>query len=185
MKKNYLIPCQKRSTKISAISCYTTLRIVDGVGLYVEHEKGVHPTPEQIRRNLISVQEIRMLIQANSIQEALEEFYKEEAVRTGGKHKALTISDSKSNPVIEYTGCKHMGNKNGGINCTYYDDEYTEKDSFMFCVIDGLDDPPNMCPIHRQKEDDRIEIKKVGGVWVKFHHKTTQECKGINLTKFK
>lgn len=182
MKKNYIIPCTKRFTQIGNKSLSTiTLTDIDGVGIFVEHEKDDYPSPKVIRRHLTGQKEIKILIKANSIKDALKEFYDMDGAKIGKIKKALEISATEQNPIIEYTGCEHMGNKNNGINCEYFDDEYTEKDSFMFCILSGLDDPHDSCPIFRQQEDDMKFVEQVEGVWLQTFKKRSIETVGAKL----
>ena len=187
MKKNYIIPCQKRVAKIMPQgNTEVTLRTVDGVGMYIHHPKDNIPTDKDIRNTLIGLENFGYLIKANSWEEALKEFYDIGGAKEGLKEKALTLNDSETNPIIEYVGCKYMGNKlNCGVNCEYFDDEHTPKDSFMFCILNGLDDVHDDCPIHKQINEERKEIKQIGGVWLQTYHKLCEPTQGIKIENFK
>lgn len=170
MKKNYIIPYGERSTVIGEDAFWgkRTLMCVDNVGLIVEHNKKIVPTDDDVRRHLIGWNEQhRIFIQANSLQEALQEFYDYPECKTGTKHRAWELADSKQRPVIEYAACEHMCMAGGGTACGRYDKP--SKDGWELCVLDGRDEPPTDCPIDAQMAGKgwRKEVVQVGGVWVK------------------
>ena len=123
MKKNYIIPYGERSIKIGdGVSYKKSLMCVDNLGIIVEHSKKGMPKDEEVRNHLIGWDpQNRILVQANSLQKALQEFYEYPECKIGTKHKAWEIVDSEMNPVIEYAGCKHM-KIDGSTLCTAYDD---------------------------------------------------------------
>lgn len=166
--KNYQIPFIERTTSIgNKFPRETTLFNVNGIGVYVEHEKDNLPTQEEVSRHLIGISTPhRMDIQAESLEAALKEFFSYPACNTGFKKKALEIADSEGYPVIEYSGCKWLLN-DGFRKCQRFS-ELNEIDN-MFCILDGLDEPPCDCPILKQKQLDgfRSETINIGTVWVK------------------
>ena len=187
MKKNYIIPYGERSTNISDGSpTQRSLICVDNLGLFVEHNKGKKPTAKEVRGHLIGWNpQNEILVQAKSLQAALEEFYNYPECKTGTKYKAWEMVDSKHNPIIEYSGCKHM-KVNGYVMCTKYDEpEYT---SNMYCILDGLDDPPLGCPIDKQLSHHyREETIMIGGIWIRRYHRTVSsmepQINGLVLRK--
>ena len=168
MKKNYIIRYQERATQIGGnLFKYSTLMCVDNVGLVVKHDKDLKPTDDEVRRHLIGVSEHTILVQAESLQDALLEFYNYPECKTGTKNRAWELVNGEKQPVVEYAGCEHMRLSHGGCACAKYD-EPTDG-GCMVCVLDGLDEPPLDCPIDAQKSSKgwRHEVKKIGGVFVK------------------
>lgn len=179
MKKNYIIPYGERKTSVGKnyFMGKRTLMCVDNIGLVVEHSNDITPTDDDVRRHLIGWNEQhRIFIQADSLQEALLEFYDYPECKTGTKHKAWKIADSESNPVIEYAGCEHMRITDGGSTACAFWDEPTDE-GHMMCILDGCDEPPSDCPIDAQmgKRGWRKEIVQVGGVWVKRYSKFVRQ----------
>ena len=172
MKKNYIIPFEKRFVSMGGYA--TTLMCVDNVGLIVTHRGIDPPEADEVRRNLIGTSDYHtVLIQAESLQQALQEFYNYPECKIGTKYRAWTIMDSNKRPVIEYAGCPFMFNrKSGDIECRRYDDmSEPEGQGYMICKLDGLDEPPSDCVIDHQmsgiEKNWRSEVSCVGGVWVK------------------
>lgn len=178
MKKNYIIPFKERSTSIgSGHPRVNSLMVVDNVGLIVNHEKDTTPTDNDIRRHLIGISNSnKITVQAESLHDALKEFYGYAECRTGFKHKAWEIDDSEGRPVIEYSGCQYLLNDDF-LKCQRYAED-TKVDN-MYCVIDGLDDPPCDCPINNQKYGSgwRSQVTKIGGIFVKTFHQTVAPMK--------
>jgi hypothetical protein len=166
MKKNYLIHYSERGTEIGQHPYTTSLMVVDCVGLVVKHDRDKKPSDNDVRHHLIGLREREIIVQANSLQEALLEFYDYPECKTGTKHRAWELVNSERQPIVEYAGCEHLRMKSS-IACAKYD-EPTDN-GLMFCVLDGLDDPPLDCPINLQKtrQGFRSEIKMIGGVYVK------------------
>lgn len=157
---------------------------VDGIGIVVLHTHGKEPTKQEVRNHLIGWNEQKtILIQAESLEKALEEFYNYAECKTGTKHKAWEIVDSERNPVVEYAGCDQMLNKEGWMACTLYDDPGEE--ATMCCILDGLDDPPEECPIYMQMEEINYkeELVQISGVWVKRYVAQNWQTELKNKTK--
>jgi len=168
MKKNYIIPYGERSTQIGDYPFASSLMVVDCVGLVVKHNEDKKPTDDDVRRHLIGWDANRTtLIQAESLQEALLEFYDTPECKTGTKHRAWELADSENNPIIEYAGCESMRLVSSGCACAKFDEP--KEDSHMICILDGLDEPPLDCPINAQieKRGFRKEVIQRGGVWVR------------------
>src|SRR3989344_3955233 len=141
MKKNYIIPYEERFTQINGgVIAKRSLMCADNVGLIVGHKADYTPTEKDVRRNLIGIKTNTILVQADSLQEALQEFLNYPECRTGVKHKAWSLASSERNPVIEYSGCECMRLLNSGVACAKYDEP--RNGGYMICILDGLDDPP-------------------------------------------
>lgn len=171
--KNYQIPFRERTTRVgNEFPRTNTLFNVFGIGVIVNHQKGNVPTEQEVSRHLIGIDGNNSLyIQSESIHDALKEFFDYPACNIGFKHKAMEINDSESHPVIEYSGCKWLLN-DGTRKCQRYA-EPNEIDN-MYCVLDGLDEPPCDCPINNQKQLNgwREQKEKRGGIYVKRYYQT-------------
>jgi hypothetical protein len=180
MKKNYIIPYGERSTHIGEYPFASSLMVVDCVGLVVKHDRDKKPTDDDVRRHLIGWNEQRTtLIQADSLQDALKEFYDYPECKTGTKHRAWEMVDSETKPVIEYAGCEYMRLVGSSMTaCARYDEP--TKGGHMVCIFDGLDEPPSDCPVDAQieKKGWRSEVVQVGGVWVKRYTKFVKQMDG-------
>ncbi|HWY12341.1 MAG TPA: hypothetical protein VN026_13495 [Bacteroidia bacterium] len=182
MKKNYIIPYGRRFTSIGVKGFgKITLMCVDNIGLEVKHKTDYTPTEDDVRRNLIGWSEHNTaFIQANSLEEALQEFINYPECKTGIKHKAWELLATKDNPVKEYSGCQYMLiNDNGYLSCQRYAD--SDEPDNMVCILDGLSEPPSDCPIDAQleKRGYRSETIEIGGVWVKKFSKSVVEMQPI------
>lgn len=178
--KNYIIPYEERFLNIVNNPSKYSLMVVDNVGLWVGHDKGQKPTESEVRRCLIGVSTHRWYVQAKDLQEALLKFYELPATKCGTKHRAVTIADSKHNPIIEYIGCKWLRNdeKRGCVACAYFE-EPNFKEGYTACILDGCDEPPSKCPIDEQKQKHkwRDEVVQIGGVWVRQY---TKKCAPVD-----
>jgi hypothetical protein len=186
--KNYIIPYQERFVKLNYISSQKSVLCVDNLGLVVYHNTNDDLSPENIRRYLVGVKSFNtVLVQAENLPDALSEFYSYPETTTGFKHKAWEIEDSGKRPIIEYSSCCHLKSEEelSGLFCQYYamDGEFDQ----MLCILDGSDDPPKECPILKNQTRDRIEVRQIGGIWVKTFHKnckpTSIGINGLKLSK--
>lgn len=170
MKNNYIIPYGERFVDMAnSFLGGWTLMCVDNLGLVVRHDPKIVPTDDNVRRHLVGWKTHNTtLVQAESLQDALKKFYDFEECRTGTKHRAWELVDSKDNPIIEYSGCEFMRNREDGcIACACGDEP--EDDHYVMCILDGCNEPPRECPIDAQMGNNgwRSEVVQVGGVWVK------------------
>ena len=171
MKNNYIIPYSVRSTEIGdGHKSKTTLMCVDNVGIVVKHKQDYIPTDDDVRRHLIGYHDRnKILIKADSIQEAMQIFFDFPECKCGTKYKAWELVDSDKNPVIEYSGCEHLQQKEGTsfFNCQRFAEEGEWEN--LICVLDGQDDPHDDCIIHRQMQEIgyKSEVITVGGIAVK------------------
>ncbi len=172
MQKNYIIPYGERFTQIGQYGHKRVVMSVNNIGLVVKYSEDILPTDQEVSQHLRGwVDRKRFYTQADSVQEAISIFHQRPECNIGGEHKAWVIQNSEKNPVIEYSGCKWMGNKDY-FNCNRYADPGDE-DS-LNCVLDGNDEPPCDCPIFSQQSEMewRSEINCVDGIWVKQYFKT-------------
>lgn len=181
--KNYIIPYGERFVQMGQLGFHRHLMCVDNLGLVVIHDSKEKPTAEEVRNHLVGWQEHNtQLVQANSLEEALQKFLDYEECKTGMKHKAWEMVDKESNPVIEYPSCDHM-RFTPFIACGYYDEP--QENGCMNCVLSGLDEEstPDECPI-ANAEKKRIEVVQIGGVWVRqFHENVKEMIPQINVIK--
>ncbi len=171
--KNYIIPYGERFTMVgeSGIS-KRTLMSVDGIGLIVKYW-GKKPTKKEVRKYLIGWnQQNEIIIQANSLLEALKKFYDFPEAKVGITDHAWEIASSESNPIREYASCSHMKVEDY-IKCGIYDEP--GETSNMICILDGLDEPPEDCPINNQLEKWRsettlVELDQYLPVWIRRYY---------------
>lgn len=163
MLKNYIVPYGFRFCDVGKNRNTTTLMVVDDIGIAVRHDRDNIPTNKDVRSHLIGYTDREMRIQAESIEDCLKQFYELDEAKLGKRAQAYTLEASESNPIIEYVGCKDMGED---LNCKAFDDEYTEPDSFLLCILNGCDDVHDGCPI-KQQMDNPSEVVQFGDVWVR------------------
>lgn len=149
--KFYRFPVYRRFVSIGVpvgLQGMFKLMDVDGFGIYVYYDyktKPEHITPQLIRHCLIGERLDYCLLEAESIEEALDKFYAEIAgAQVGGeepKHKAVYIDDSRE--IIELPGCEliHRNTKNDYI-CGKPDPESEGLNGeFGMCIFEGFDVP--------------------------------------------
>jgi len=165
---NYIIPYSLRETIISDFPQTEQKAVcVDNVGIIVKYrpEDADKLNPENIRKHLIGFSDQHtMIIQADNLEEALKEFYEIPETKVGTKYKAMELADKETKPIIEYSSCEHMV-VNNWIRCGYYDEP--KEESSMVCILGGLDQPPEVCPILKQRNSSRVEVFTIGGIWIK------------------
>lgn len=170
--KNYIIPYGERFVNMG-MGYKRTLMCVDNLGLVVRHSLETMPAPEDVRNYLVGWNEQNtILIQADSLQDALLKFYDLPECKTGTKHRAWELIGTEKNPVIEYCGCKHIRfTESGAMACGIYGEP--EMGGHMTCILEMNDEPPTDCPIDEQLENKgwRSEVVQIGGVWVKRYTK--------------
>ena len=165
MKKNYIIPFEKRFTEIGRYRNKTKIMVVDNIGIYVSYEKEADLTTENIRRHLIGVTDCKILVYANDIEDALKQFFEMDGAKAGFKHKAMTLLATERNHIIEYSNCPHLLELESGIFCQRYVE--TGEIDKLLCILDGCDYPPEDCIIKIQKELDIKPINIGGDIWIK------------------
>lgn len=147
----FRIPLLKRSTEIDGcykgIGCETSVMEVDGVGLFVSHRKGEKPDAKTVRRHLISRETTWVMIEAQTIEQAVEEFSKEwEGARVGGGQgpESFALWIDVRRPIVKFPACTHLHqDKDGRFVCG----DPTEDDvSVCGCIIDGFDALADGCP---------------------------------------
>lgn len=183
IKKNYIIRFNERSTSVgSGFPRQNTLMDINGNGLVVNHEKNNIPDEKEVLRHLIGIQEQYTIVQGNSYQEALSEFNSFKSCNTGTLKKAWALLNDKHHPIIEYSGCKYIVDK-GFLTCQ----RYAEPNEFdnMYCVLDGLDEPPHDCPIQNQKKSVgyRTEVVEIDGIWLKRFSQNVIPMQPLNEIK--
>lgn len=159
---NFIIPYTKRSTHIGTNYNETTVMDVDGVGVYVGHPRGEVPSSDLVRRHLMGISNHTWWIEADSLEDALKKFHDTDGAKIGSKNRAIVMNVSKRLPIREYVGCKDMSEDG---HCKYFDDEFTEPDSHLLCILGGCDDVHDSCPIKQQMEKES-EVIQIGDVWV-------------------
>lgn len=147
--RNYIIPIIERTSNLCGGSAktHTKLMEVDLVGLIVSYNTEDQLTVENIRRHLICAEKKYIVIRAENIAEAMKQFNDMEAAKTGGKHKAMELDDSKLKPIQELPPCKHIHDDGDFFKCGYFD---SDGDNFprALCFLGGGDyDDCDYCPL--------------------------------------
>lgn len=162
--KIYKIPIWERFLSTSPFVCRIIIMHVDEVGLLVEVG---HDTPtlttDYLRHHLTGRRHVYALIEAKDVEEALNTFYeKYEGARTGGEipeSRAQWVDEHE--PILEMPSCDMMHrNSDGQFTCgvvinetpdhfLYEDNSANNSGDNGMCVIDGYDEPFDMCPVHQ------------------------------------
>ncbi|CAH7390297.1 hypothetical protein VCHA53O466_50029 [Vibrio chagasii] len=162
MLKNYIVPYVARTCDVDNLGSNVSAVAIDGYGVLVRHGNLI-PSESLIKRHLIGVQCKQILIQAADLEDCLSKFNEIKGADTGTHEKAISISTSAQSPITEYLGCEHMGKQ---MNCRYFDDETTDPESHLQCILNGCDDVHDECPIKMQM-NSLSSITKDMDVWVK------------------
>lgn len=126
---------------------------IDEVGLFIYHNGEQELTPEFVRGHLIGIKESNCMIEASTVEEAINIFHAEwEATKIGGetrKRKALWLNEKV--PIQGLPECKllHQSQEKRYI-CG--EEMYEGNGIFGMCIIDGSD-PPDGCPAGRFYEE--------------------------------
>ena len=152
------VPVKKRFTSIVDLpplpGSRTTLCAVDGIGLFVHHTSPECPSDDEIRRHLIGVERIYLLVEADSIAEAILKFPDQyPAAMVGERAMALKIEPSETYPFEIYPPCPLMHlTRLGYIVCGKPEPDGMNGE-YGGCIIDGFD-PPENCPIEKYFEEE-------------------------------
>ena len=174
--KNYIIPYGTRSTNIDLIGSKQTLMVVDNIGIIVRHSAETIPIAELVRKHLIGTSDqYKMLVQNQTFEGALAEFFDIPECKCGGKYKAMYIVDSEQNPVIEFESCRFLQPhpESGNLYCQRYADQTESGFDNLMCVINYVDDPPEDCVMNNQKQQIgwKASVIRQGGIWLKVYNK--------------
>ncbi len=127
----------------------TTLRVVDGIGLYVYHRSETVPSDDEIRRMLIGRERKYVYVEAASIAEALLRFPEQfPGAVTGERAFALELQPSEHWPIKIYPECSRMyETAKGYIVCGQPLPDQLNGE-WGGCIIEGFEPPAN-CPIEK------------------------------------
>jgi len=132
---------------------------VDNVGLYFRYNKKKDLIPSNIRRYLTGRRSSQIMIEADSILEAIEKFYTIwEGARTGGKSeesRAMWIGRNEYDVIKEYPHCEILNrNKEDRLICGEVDpleeDEKSPSGVGGWCIFeneDFSDDDEDHCSV--------------------------------------
>lgn len=145
--KIYRIPVCRRILISNRALSNISLRLVDGIGLYVEYEED-EPTDQEIRSSLIGGQSSFVYLEANSFTGAINKFFQDfKGPRTGGRtyeSRAIWINTQK--PILELPDCERMHkNKKEEFICGQLEEE-GEYGEYGLCMLEGYDQEEN-CPL--------------------------------------
>ena len=149
------VPAMKRfiADSLPLPGSQTTLRVVDGIGLYIHHKSLECPSDDKIRRSLIGVERIYLLVEADSIAEAILKFPDQyPAAMVGERAMALKIQPSETWPFEIYPQCPIMHlTRLGYMVCGKPEPDGMNGENGG-CILDGFD-PPYNCPIEKYLEE--------------------------------
>ena len=138
---------------LPAILGKITLRVVDGIGLYVHHNFKEVPTDDQIRHQLIGGQRGYVEVEADSVAEALLKFpdvYP--GAVTGVRALALELKPAEHWPITIYPHCSRMHETTKGYRVCGKPMPDGLNGEYGGCILDGCD-PPYNCPIEEFLEE--------------------------------
>jgi len=147
----YRLPLKERFTRItsgaSALICAGKYIKVDNIGIFVEFDKEDLVTPEMIRRCGTPIRETYCIVEANTLNEAIEKFYQNYEA-ANWENPAVWI-DEKS-VIIKYPYCEFLSRtKTGRFICGPKIPRENCGTRGM-CVLEWGIDPPltGNCPIY-------------------------------------
>lgn len=151
----FRIPLLKRHTEIDGTHIGGELSVmeVDGVGFFVRHKPGEKPNAVTVRRYLMGRSTIWAMIEAPTIGQAVEKFYKEwEGARVGGGQgpESFALWIDVRRPIVQFPDCTHLcRDQKGRFICgeeTKDDGEWTGNGEFGGCIVEGYDAMEDGCP---------------------------------------
>ena len=167
----YEIPCLMRYVKLDPQTMHSRVVClhIDNVGLFVYYDKEEQLDPAYIRRHLIGRTDVRCLIEADNVEEAIKKFFNEyKGLLIGGEEeeaRALWINREKE--ILELPFCAQMHkNKKGRFICGEEEGE-NGNGEFGMCMLEGYD-APDKCVVaefygnfHKMKVQNTINGYKV------------------------
>lgn len=148
----FRIPIIQRCTETEP-GVFMTQKVIvmDGVGVFVKF-RGEPPAPEDLRRYLMCRKATFVLVEAQSLAEAVKQFYEWEGAKAGGGQgpESFAMWIDATRPIIRLPDCENLHyDHRGRFICgpeTMENGEPTGNGEFGCCVLDGFD-PPEECPI--------------------------------------
>ena len=172
--KIFKIPVYERFITTDNFAYKTIILHIDEVGVLVEVG---HDTPslttDYLRRHLVGRRRQWAYVEAKDVRDALKKFYTEyEGTRTGGEtpeSRAQWVDEHEA--ILEMPSCDMLHrNLEGQFTCgapineapdhfLYEDGSSNNNGDNGMCVIDGYDEPFDMCPINQfyEKLSQRYE----------------------------
>lgn len=151
------------AVRFTGMGSVHTLRVVDGVGMHYFDRKGQPPaTDQEVRNHLIGLKQETVLVEADSLAEALNRVMDcDKGFQTGDRARATVFSNGyfESGVAIENPRCDRMHWVNGSLSCTAAPEYYREqlqvpairRDTPCGCILEGFS-PPDDCPIKKFRE---------------------------------